>query len=174
MLIIPDECQLALKAFREGGNYATDAEADFATMLPHFPERVDSIIDIGCGLAGLDVYLRRHFPKARIMLLDSTEGLPYYYFEHNQRYAKPYGDRAAAEALLLANGVHDIEWLNDGDSLEADLIVSTLAWGFHFPLSTYSPKGFCIADLRKGKEGVKGKVIHESKSYFRCAFQCSQ
>lgn len=168
-IIVPEDCLASLKHFRTSGDYAEDVENDFAQMLPHFPAKVDTILDIGCGLAGIDVLLRRHFPKARIQLLDKTGGGFYYNFSDGQ---PPYGNREDAEALMFVNGLHDAEWVEDVDALEADLIVSTLAWGFHFPLSTYKVKGFCIADLRKGKEQQRGKVIAESTSYLRCAFQC--
>lgn len=168
-LIVPEGVMEVLKTFRTSGDYATDVANDFAQMEPHFPEKVDTILDIGCGLAGLDVLLRRKYPKARVMLLDKEVGVPYYNFEQGMA---PYGNRAAAEELLLANGVHDAEWIEGSGELEADLIVSTLAWGFHFPLSTYKVRGFCIADLRRGKEEPRGKVIAESNSYLRCAWQC--
>lgn len=169
MLILPEECLTAIKAFRTSGDYLNDVQQDYAQIEKHLPEKVGSILDIGCGLAGIDVLLKRKFPAARLMLLDDPTGPPYYNFE---RGMAPYGDRAATEAFLLANGVHDVEWINAGSELEADLVISTLAWGFHFPLDAYKVKGFCIADLRRGKEGARGVVIAESRSYLRCAFQC--
>ncbi len=168
-IIIPESCLKVLKVFRTSGDYAVDVDNDFRQMEPHFPEQVNTIIDIGCGLAGIDILLRRKFPNARIMLLDKNGELPYYNW---QAANNPYGNREMAEELMSCNGLHDAQWIDDTDSLEADLIVSTLAWGFHFPLSTYNVHGFCIADLRKGKEQERGKVIADSKSYLRCAFQC--
>ncbi len=165
-IIIPDQCKEILKSFRTSGDYALDAENDFRMIEKYIPERVESIVDIGCGLAGIDVFLKRKFPMARLMLVDSDTGPPYYNFESDM---PPYGNREATEALLLANGIHDAEWV-EADTFEADLIISTLAWGFHFPLSTYKATGYCIADLRRAHEQPRGTVIHEAPRHSRCAW----
>ena len=171
MLIMPRHCERALRNFRTSGDYLRDVEEDFRQIAPFLPDNVRTIVDIGCGLAGIDVLLKRKVPEAKLGLVDDSLG-PFY--ENFQTGKPPYGDRCATDAFLLANGVYDACWLDGRAFIAADLIISTLAWGFHFPLDTYKVDGFCIADLRKGKEGPRGKIISEGKSHYRCAFQCSK
>lgn len=168
-MLIPDK--EAAKKFRPHTDYAADVKADFEQIEPYLPERVESILDIGCGLAGLDVYLKRKYPDASLSLLDSDGENPVYGWGDVN---VPYGSRKAAEALLEANGVKVDRWVPAGtkERLEADLVVSTVAWGFHFPLSTYDVHGFCIADLRAGKKEPRGTVISDNGKAVRCAFRC--
>lgn len=157
--------------YRPNGDYASEVEADFAQIEPFLPSQASSILDIGCGLAGIDVFLKRKYPGARLTLLDSDGDVAVYgWGEVNN----PYGSRALAEELLMVNGVQVDEWLPAGTKgkLKADLVVSLVAWGFHFPLSTYDVEGFCIADFRKGREPLRGTVIVENGKLARCAFTC--
>lgn len=171
MLIVPPECVEVVRKFRPHGDYAKDVEADFLMIEPHLPERVDSILDIGCGLAGLDVFLKRKYPLAHLSLLDSDGEDPVYGWGETNN---PYGSRKLADAMLDANGFKADRWLNAGttEKLKADLVVSTIAWGFHFPLSSYEVEGYCIADLRKHYEKERGTVIFDNGKSVRCAFQC--
>jgi hypothetical protein len=139
---------------------------------PFLPSNVESILDIGCGMAGIDVFLKRKFPSARLELLDGDG-------KHQAAYgfspdAKPYSSRAATSALLEANGVSCDRWHEAGtkEELKADLVISLLSWGFHYPLSTYKVRGFCIADLRKSHEKPRGTVIFQAPKFERCAFAC--
>lgn len=157
--------------FRPHSDYQTEVVADFTQIEPYLPSQASSILDIGCGLAGISALLKKKYPEAKLTLLDSDGDNALYSWEDNS-YA--YGSRDKAERLLEANGVSDYEWLPAGykGKLKADLVVSLLAWGFHFPLRTYDVSGFCIADLRKHHEEARGKVISENSKVARCAFTC--
>jgi hypothetical protein len=168
-MLFPEECMAVSRKFRPHADYLAELEMDFAQIEPHLPEKVDSILDIGCGLAGIDVYLKRKYPKAYLTLLDKDGNDAVFCWD-----GTPYGSRREAEMLLEANNFKVDRWLPAGttEPLKADLVVSLLAWGFHFPLDTYKVSGFCIADLRKGKEEPRGVVISENSKVARCAFQC--
>jgi len=83
------------------------------------------------------------------------------------------GNRKAAEILLDANCIKVDRWLPIGtkELLEADLIVSLLSWGFHYPLSAYKVKGLCIADIRRGQK-ANGKVIWSALKSDRMVWAC--
>jgi hypothetical protein len=136
---------------------------------PYLPDRVESILDIGCGMAGIDVLLKRKFPHARLELLDGDGGIGSYGFTSTIG-----NSRKATDALLKANGFECDKWHEVGtkEELQSDLVISLLSWGFHYPLSTYQVKGFCIADLRIEKEKPRGVVISAAQKYRRCAFVC--
>lgn len=171
MLTVPAECVKFTQMHRPGGDYVGDVMADFAMIEPFLPDRVDSIIDIGCGMAGIDVFLKALYPWATLRLLDGEGNAPVYGWGEQ---CHPYSSRAAAEALLYSNGVEHDGWIDIGERgpLKADLVISLLSWGFHYPLSAYAVEGFCIADLRRGREPARGRVIREHAKSDRCAFQC--
>jgi len=147
--------------------YATDLRAEYETMRPHLPATVDSILDIGCGLGGIDVYLDRHYDRTpRLSLLDrDTVSDIYYRYEQT---AAAYNSLALTEKLARVNGI-DADRLRTVDVDEAgyprdetfDLIVSLLSWGYHYPLETYlddvtetlAPGGTVILDVRKRTDG---------------------
>ena len=171
-LVIPKQCLRYTELHRPGGDYARDIAADWRMIEPYLPPSVGSILDIGSGMCGVDVYLRRKYPAARLELLDGDGETPFYGFGPE---CTAYGNRSAAEALLAANGAGKVDrWHDIGtrEVLQADLVISLLAWGFHFPLAAYTVRGFCIADLYRGQEKGRGKVIWKAKYSDRCAFTC--
>lgn len=167
--IVPERCLAYTRLHRPGGDYVADVGGDFAMIEPWLPAVVDSILDIGCGMAGIDVLLKRRYPWARLILMDGEGTRARYGW--NER-CEPYSSRLAAEALLAANGVASYEWIEAGTKreLRADLVVSLLSWGFHYPLKTYRVRGFCIADLARAHEPPRGRVIEQHKHSARCAF----
>jgi len=167
---MPDACKAAALRHRPNADYAKSVEYDFDMIAPHLPQTVASIIDIGCGVAGIDVHLKRKYPAAHLTLLDSdgaacNSGLSV--------KGAAGGDRKAAELMLESNGLKVDRWLPIGTAelLEADLIISLLSWGFHYPLSAYKAKGLCIADVRRGQPSP-GKVIWMAKSSNRTVWTC--
>jgi hypothetical protein len=170
-VLIPKECEGWIKVQRPQGEYLETLEEDFRIIEPHLPEKVESILDIGCGMAGIDVFLKRKFPNATLALLDS-DGDETTYGWH--AVCNPYSSRKSAEALLAANGVKADRWHDVGtqEELKADLVISLISWGFHYPISTYKVTGFCIADLRRKNEKPRGKIIASMLKSDRCAFVC--
>jgi len=160
-LIIPPECKKWTLLHRTVGDYADTVMSDFRNIEPHLPERVDSIIDIGCGMAGIDVFLKQKYPAATLTLLDSDGQTANVGLSPD---AGAGGNREAAEALLAANGVKPDKWMDIGtkEPLIADLIISLLSWGFHYPLTAYTAIGLCIADIRHGQR-IPGTVIFKGQ-----------
>lgn len=191
-MIIPDECVPYIRYQRSRfieakvpdpnevkRRYAAWVREDFENMEPHLPANVRSIIEVGCGMAGIQLYLKRKFPDATLTLLDGNKvtragGAGY------SSIPDVYNSRAHTEALLAANGVGVDRWLDIGAKqvLDADLILSMASWGFHYPFATYSAQGFVIVDLRRRAEDnmiawvrQHGKIIFNGPKYERCAFQ---
>lgn len=184
-LVIPDECIPFIRMQRSRlsapkvpddeevkRRYASWVAEDFANMEPWLPIRAERIIEVGCGMAGLSVFLKRHYPDARLELLDGDTVTR----EGGAGYSSApdvYNSRACTEALLAANGVTVDRWIDIGtkELLEADLIVSMASLGLHYPLSTYRLKGLCIVDLRRGPEKTRGEIIFKGIKYDRCLFE---
>lgn len=149
--------------------YFEDMGSVAARLLPHVPSQTSSILDIGCGIAGLDVFLHKALDGPDLILLDKTaiESKVWYMFEAKGAF---YNSLELARDTLVQNGVPDdkITCMQAPETGEialpkgsVDLVVSTISWGFHYPVSTYaksvrdvlSPQGALILDVRKDTGG---------------------
>jgi hypothetical protein len=165
-VIIPPSARPFITLQRTGRSvedYGDVIAAEFAEIEPHLPEHVGAVLDIGCGVAGIGVHLHRRYPDATLYLLDRSE--------RAARIPYGYGDRSfynsldAAGELLEANGVpgdrvRTVQAPGDDPLPEVGLVVSLLAWGFHFPVAEYrdrlslAPGAVVVLDLRIGTSGA--------------------
>lgn len=158
---------------KSADRYVQTLAQDYEMMLPFLPPDVGTILDIGCGMAGIDVLLKRRYPAAQLWLLDGDGD------EQRDGWNTTLGafsSRAAADELLAANGVSADRWIdvNTNEPLSADLIISLASLGYHYPLFTYRLNGLCIMDLRDRSEPVRGKVIFKGHKFSRCLFEMNQ
>ncbi len=53
--------------------FSKDMEREYLTIKKYLPKKANSILDIGCGIAGIDIFLSNHYKKnIDIFLLDKT------------------------------------------------------------------------------------------------------
>ncbi len=174
--------------------YARDLSVEFERLKPFLPPSVNSVLDIGAGMGGIDVFLSRHFKHGvQLYLLDKTQVAEAIYYQFKTRGAF-YNSLAIARQILLRNGIPDqnIHLRNASDDFtiedvpKCDLVMSLLSWGFHYPVSSYldavtdcmKPGGALILDVRRGTSGLheltqrfgQGEVIAESKKFARMKF----
>lgn len=151
--------------------YIDQMRQEYQVIRPHLPETTSRVLDIGCGIAGIDLILANvmahDYPQFN--LLDKTEisESVYYRFRDEGAY---YNSLKVAGDMLRANGVPS-ERLNtlDADTTELDeacsgidLCLSLFSWGFHYPVETYledvlevlSEDGRVILDVRKETDRV--------------------
>lgn len=174
--------------------YSADMHAEYRTFREFLPDRCSSILDIGCGVAGIDVLLDRHYAdnSAQIHLLDRSQVERSVYYMFNDRAAF-YTSLEVAKDLLVANGVsgdrihlHEVRESNEiAVSPKVDLVISLLSWGFHYPVDTYaeqvrallSERGIVVLDIRKETGGIEAlqrtfeqvTTIHDAGKYVRVA-----
>lgn len=178
-MILPDESVKWIKLHRThlSGDikreYEKDVQNDFDLILPHLPKRLNSIVDIGCGMAGIDVLLAKKYPQATITLLDG-DGPESNFRGGYGAVMEPFNSRDVVNEIFRLNDLAAPRWLKvwTKDAIEADLVLSLLSWGYHYPLSTYKAIGLCIADLRK-KFPVLGTLIVSTNKYNRCIWASS-
>jgi SAM-dependent methyltransferase len=170
----PLDAAIALESVWRGGAvrraFNRDLSREYAEILPHLPRRADSILDIGCGVGGIDVLLHRHYGAPRLHLVDRTQTNDKVYYGFTERGAF-YNSLDVTRRLLLRNGVpeSDLRFRDVGEGFElnvpeaVDLVVSLFSWGFHYPTSVYAdevrgllrPGGRVILDVRKETDGKK-------------------
>jgi SAM-dependent methyltransferase len=140
-------------------------------MKPHLPLDVNAILDIGCGVAGIDILLHRHYGEAshiHYYLLDRTEVSDRVFYGYKPEAAF-CNSLQVAEALLASNGIQSecIKTLPVSSDYcfeagEVDLVISLLSWGSHYPIPMYlenvsqclKPGGVLIVDVRQETDGV--------------------
>ena len=81
--------------------------SDYNIMKPFLPDGANSILDIGCGVAGANVLINRYYNnKIKIFLIDKTkiDKRVYYGFEERGSF---YSSLLVAKKLLIDNGVEE-------------------------------------------------------------------
>jgi SAM-dependent methyltransferase len=153
--------------------FSEDMECEYESIRKSLPENPASVLDIGCGVAGIDVMLIRHYEKegkkVNFYLLDKTE-LNKKVFYGLEKTAAYYNSLDVARDFLIANGaskenIHTQEVAGNPifQGKQFDLVISLISWGFHYPVETYldevydllKPGGKLIIDVRKGSGGEK-------------------
>lgn len=141
--------------------YAARVERDMAELRRWLPQQLTSVLDIGCGFAGIDVLLSFAGPIKRFYLIDGIC--------HGERVAGfqkstvPWNDVNLAAQLLRDNVVCDVTAMTVPPPLPqpVDLVISLKSWGHHYPVAEYldfvhkslRTGGVLILDIRKETTG---------------------
>lgn len=125
--------------------YRADLEAQFDSIAHHLPARCSRFLDIGSGLGGIDILIRRHYERRgmhpTVWLLDGERD-PARMFLHRQtfndmRVARDFHEKNGGDRGRFAY------WtpltFKAGPSTPYDLVVSFGSWCFHYPPSEYLP-----------------------------------
>lgn len=168
--------------------YARDLAREVATLAPYLPTGCRRVLDIGCGVGGIDALLYARCGAPELYLLDRDGvGDVHYGFRDCAAW---YNSLDRTRELLLLNGVapehihtFDVgrEPLPRGARFE--LVLSLLSWGFHYPVETYldyvcehlTDAGAVIIDVRRGTAGRETlasrfaslEIIDETAKYQR-------
>lgn len=154
---------------------------DVDGIWPWLPDGCAATLDLGCGVGGMSVHLWRLYgPDVKLYLLDVDRVDPVVVYGHRPAgRPEAYNSRAATLDLLAVNGVPEgrAEYLTVDERFAialpdgaVDLVVSLLAWGYHWPAATYLPEvrrvlrpgGRVIFDLRRGQPLPAGLRVVDS------------
>jgi hypothetical protein len=136
--------------------FNADMEETFRAIEPFLPIRLESVLDVGCGVGGIDVLLWNLF-RPKIWLMDYEKVTkPIYGYNKGPSF---YNSFEATAALMDANGVETYEqWPAEKGfpPVKADLTISLLSLGYHYPVETYLDRitGPLLIDLREGTDGL--------------------
>jgi len=140
-----------------------DLAKEFNSIIDFLPDKCESVLDIGCGLAGISVQLHHYYDNPELYLVDKnqTSDKVKYGFSEEESF---YNSFDVLQEIMIFNNVENYKFVdpeNDFSNIKnIDVIISLLACGFHFPLYYYlgrifqsiSKNGIFICDIRKGKE----------------------
>ncbi len=151
--------------------FVKDMNGEISLIKKYLPKTIDSILDIGCGVAGIDVMISNYYKnKINVYLLDKTlvDKKVFYKFEKRASF---YNSLDLARKILEINGVasasiHTQEATANNKikfKTNFDLIISLISWGFHYPVEIYLNEayaklkkgGVLIIDIRKDTGGVE-------------------
>ena len=155
------------------------------TFKKYLPKNVKNIMDVGCGLGIIDIYLNRIFNNPNFFLLDKNRIDKKIKYGFSSNY-ESYNDLNETKNLLLNNEIKldqinlvDVEkTININEKI--DLVISLKSMGYHYPLENYlnlfkkhcSQDAIFIFDISKGnynnisltKIFKKVEVIYEESS----------
>lgn len=184
--------------------YEADIRATFEQIARWLPpgdpvERV-GVLDVGSGLGGIDVLIRRHYERRgetiALHLLDGIDDAPVM-----NLHRETFNDMAVALGFQEANGLGG-EAFRAWDAMEMrstsaafdckfDLVVSFGSWCFHYPPSVYlkkiyralAPGAVVILDVRRHKLEWMGQleapfdlitIVNAKPKWSRCVFKVRQ
>ena len=171
--------------------YYDDIKHEFNIINRYLPKKIETILDIGGGLCGIDVFLYNEYKKFRphLYVIDRNEMSDkiFYFYEES---SSSYNDFDCTRKFLMDNGVPegdftliDINTDEFPEHISVDLVISLISWRFHYPIDTYldkvrkvlSTKGNLILDLRKDRDDInkikdifsKTEIVDESRKHLR-------
>jgi SAM-dependent methyltransferase len=158
-------------------HYLAEMADLFDNISPHLPAEVRSVLDVGCGLGGINIFTARRFPDAVVYLLDRDGDTGSKIGWHDGADAFGcYNNLQDTKTFLRSHGVKNklvlLQELPKG--FESDLVYSFLSWGFHYPLNTYHPKAkTLIVDIRRDHEDppAGSAVIYRGRKHDRCCVE---
>lgn len=154
--------------------YERDLSYTFSGIRPYLPGLCWGFLDIGSGLGGIDVLIRRHYQsiaESKPLLAASSFACPYVHLVDGiadppvmRLHRETFCDREVARDFQLKNGLPADRFVYSGpnDAIESkpfDLVVSFGSWCFHYEPNVYLPKlagllsddAIVIVDLRRDR-----------------------
>lgn len=154
--------------------FSRDVNSDFESIKDYIPPQRKikdfKILDIGCGIAGVDCVLNTHYKNPHFYLLDKSTVDSKIHYGY-QKTGAFYNSLSVAREILNINGVNydrinTIE-VDDVSSVVLPrgmhLVISIMSWGFHYPVDVYLDKvtkiltdqGVLVIDVRDNTNGIE-------------------
>ena len=116
---------------------------EFQTFEKFLPQNVESILDIGCGLGIVNIFLNQKYKNyLKFFMLDKDKIDSSIKYGFSENY-ESYNDLSETENLLYSNGIDKGQlYIKNVDknidiNLKLDLIISLKSMCYHYPLENY-------------------------------------
>ena len=126
--------------------FINDMLKEYKNIENSLPKNAKSILDVGCGVAGIDVFISNHYKNNNInfYLLDKSKIDKKVYYNFNLK-GSFYNSLSASKSLLVNNGIKPnnikLQEVNENCVIlfkqKFDLVISLISWGYHYPVTTY-------------------------------------
>lgn len=168
---IPKSCQEWIDKQRTRKfDFQEQMEWEYNLIKDLLPVKCNSVLDIGCGIGGIDVMIYQHYYfKPKIYLFDFIDQMydKKIQYGFNEKYYG-YNSKEQTIKFMNANGVKQYEYIDASAGIpitkltNVDLIISLLSWGYHYSVDTYieqvlpilSDDGILIMDIRQETNGL--------------------
>ena len=157
-------------------------EKEFLEIKKYLPSKALTIMDIGCGLGILNIFLNKYYNFPKFFLLDKNKVDKKIKYGHHEKY-ESYNFLNNTKNILLNNGINtkklklfDVEKKFLIPNKSIDLVISLKSMGYHYPINIYfhllkkvcKNKTIYIFDIsKKNQTVVKLKEIFKSVKIIR-------
>ena len=117
-------------------------EKEYETIKNFLPSNALNILDIGCGLAILDIFLAQNYEKPNFFLIDKNKVDLKIKYGFSKNY-ESYNNLNETKKVLLANNILDEQiFIKNAEekidiNKKMDLVLSIKSMAFHYPLENY-------------------------------------
>ena len=117
-------------------------EKEYETIKNFLPSNASNILDIGCGLAILDIFLAQRYKKSNFFLIDKNKVDLKIKYGFSKNY-ESYNNLNETNKVLLANNILDKQiFIKNAEekidiNKKMDLVLSIKSMAFHYPLENY-------------------------------------
>lgn len=117
-------------------------EKEYETIKNFLPTNASNILDIGCGLAILDIFLAQNYEKPNFFLIDKNKVDLKIKYGFSKNY-ESYNNLNETRKVLLANNILDEQiFIKNAEekidiNKKMDLVLSIKSMAFHYPLENY-------------------------------------
>lgn len=168
--------------------YADSLAGIMNQITPFLPVSAKNLLDVGSGLGGIDMLIRKATNVKEVFLLDGAD-----YPAEVVRHSTPFNSHAVTQQFWGDNGAYRPVCIDSmehfPEKAKVNLLVSFASWCFHFPPDTYlydivnhlSRNTTVVLDLRKDRDDwynelcdtfrCTGKVIHTGKKHKRIVWK---
>ncbi len=117
-------------------------EKEYEIIKNFLPSNASNILDIGCGLAILDIFLTQKYEKPNFFLIDKNKVDLKIKYGFSKNY-ESYNNLNETKKVLLANNILDEQiFIKNAEekidiNKKMDLVLSIKSMAFHYPLENY-------------------------------------
>lgn len=152
-------------------NFEEEIKKDYEYIKNYLPYKCNNILDVGCGIGGIDIMLMQHYrDKPMFYLFDFIDQVYPNKIKYgfNEKYFG-YNSKEQTIKFMKANGMTNFKYLDAQTGVplttlsNIDIVISLLSWGYHYTVDTYidqiipimSDDGVLIMDVREKTNGIQ-------------------